>query len=341
MPSRRPSSLLVSALSLVLALCAGGAARGADMVIADFEGDLDGFTGAIRLDAAADVKIGKGAAFMENTKADGWVEAARDFPDLCYDFTAVSFFARSTTAHAIGVRLTDASGQNFLRRVALDGSGRWEQLGFATTDAVTQSWGGAADKTWHPPARSITFVLEGGSNAIELDGISATLAPRPVPELAALARKQARARTVTLADFEKGVDGFDGNVVRDTTTAKVGKDCARLDDVTEKWIATGKDLDVSGEILALDLWVGSPNADHVALRVTDSGGQCFQHRYPLNPGVKWQRIHLPASAFADGESWGGAADKTFHGPARRLDILLEKPGCSVFFDAVSALVAPP
>lgn len=51
-----------------------------------------------------------------------------------------------------------------------------------------QTWGGAGDKKWHAPARSIALILEKGTlsdakGAVLIDGIEASLDPRPIVPL--------------------------------------------------------------------------------------------------------------------------------------------------------------
>jgi hypothetical protein len=152
-----------------------------------------------------------------------------------------------------------------------------------------------------PPAKRITVVLEGGANRIELGGIVATLADQPVPARADEARRQARAQTVAVADFRSGIDGPDGAVARDPDLGRAGKACP----------------------------------------ASAGGGGGAARRYSRHPDLRWRHIHRAADAFAAGaESWGGAADQTFHGEPKRSDIVPEKPHRARWFDAVTATVAP-
>ncbi len=89
------------------------------------------------------------------------------------------------------------------------------------------------------------------------------------------------------------------------------------------------------DIRELSLWVRNPGADHFSMRLNDASGQTHQIVLTTEPGTDWQHIVLPLERFfsrlgqadavkgiAKYESWGGAKDGKWHGPATAIYILL-------------------
>jgi hypothetical protein len=187
-----PTSRLL-ALSCALAASAALAAAD-DYAIGDFANGTDGFDGAFA-PVAHDGRAGEGCARLVNDH-DGWVEGGKDIVGLKHDLTQVGFWVRSSTAHAIAVRLTDSTGQSFQHRRAFDG-GDWRHLTIDDPAQNAQSWGGANDHAWHPPLRRIAFILEGGHNDIAIDAVTATLDARTL--VAPLALSMAAPGNVFLA----------------------------------------------------------------------------------------------------------------------------------------------
>lgn len=152
------------------------------LLLADFEGGSDGFAGPLTLDPAV-AKTGKGSARLTNP-GERWVTATKTFGDLRQDFLDLSFWVRSTDAKGLTVRLVDATGQTHQQRPKIEPNGEWQQLVIANIvqGPGYQSWGGASDKKWHPPAQSLSFLLEqgqlaGAEGSIWLDGVAVALAP--------------------------------------------------------------------------------------------------------------------------------------------------------------------
>jgi len=305
--------------------------------IGNFDNGTDGFGGAVQQDTSGG-KVGKACIMLKNEKPGGWVEGGKALPsDLMYDFTEVHFWVKSTTAKIIAVRLTDATGQQFQHRLSFTNDGQWQQVKIKDLAASMESWGGAGDKKWHAPCKAIDLILEGGNNDISIDGIEAVLADQPIPELAAKAAALAKAQKVMLGDFENDTDGFTGTIVQDTTVAKVGKASGRIDNPGEKWVECGKALDLPRDIAELHFWVRSTNAKNIAVRLTDSTGQAFQHRPAFAANGEWQLIKMNEFAPAM-ESWGGANDKKWHGPAKKLDLIVESKQSSVWVDGIEVLL---
>jgi hypothetical protein len=147
--------------------------------IADFEEGTSGFGGEMQ-QANEGAQSGKGCGFMKNEKKDGWVEAGKDLDQLKNDFQELRFWAKSSTADGIAVRLADATGQEFLHRLPLKPNGEWQAFKITQFAKASQTWGGANDKKWHAPPRHINFTLEGGNREVLLDGVEATLNPQRI-----------------------------------------------------------------------------------------------------------------------------------------------------------------
>ena len=102
------------------------------------------------------------------------------------------------------------------------------------------------------------------------------------------------------------------------------------------YVVTGHKI--SGvDLSELSLWLRSPDADRITLRINDGSGQTHQIDVKVDPQPDWQHVVLPLEKFfahrgqADAvpniaryESWGGAKDGKWHGPATALYILLGK-----------------
>lgn len=91
------------------------------------------------------------------------------------------------------------------------------------------------------------------------------------------------------------------------------------------------------DIDKLTFWLRSPNSDLVTVRLLDSAGECHQFKIRATLGTSWDRVIFPVADYFEGmkpnkrqsvtnvigyETWGGPNDKTWHGPAKSLDILL-------------------
>lgn len=102
------------------------------------------------------------------------------------------------------------------------------------------------------------------------------------------------------------------------------------------YVQAGKRLE-NVPINELSFWVRSPETDRFTLRLGDASGQTHQIVLKIEPGADWQRVTLPLQEFfanrgkanaltniARYQSWGGAKDGNWHGPARGIYLLLSK-----------------
>ncbi len=141
------------------------------ITVATFDTGLDEFYGTSveqRKDTPAE---GTGYARIQNQNQD-FVEIGRKLA-LQNDLVKFTFSARNHGADHIAVRFSDATGQEFLHRIPLPRDNTWQNVSIFRFDHGDQSWGGANDQKWHPPARAVSFVLENKNAAIDIDTIQA------------------------------------------------------------------------------------------------------------------------------------------------------------------------
>lgn len=142
--------------------------------IASFDADLDDFDGAQLQRLTDDPASGQGHARFSNRNED-FVEILRRV-NLQRDVVQIRFKVRSQTAHEVGLRLADATGQEFLQRYPLSIDHTWQEITVRRFDQCQQSWGGANDKKWHSPCKVIAFILERRQAEIDIDSIDLWLA---------------------------------------------------------------------------------------------------------------------------------------------------------------------
>ena len=113
-----------------------------------------------------------------------WVETESAPVTLRHRLTELNLQARSSDVKRLAVRITDESGQVFQHRLELTGNGDWEILRITNPGKASQIWGGAGDRVFHDPLKSIRLILEhegsvdvrricaitdAGSNAVEIE----------------------------------------------------------------------------------------------------------------------------------------------------------------------------
>ena len=170
--------IAMAAFVLVLAFAFAPAAFAAEtFTVADFEKDANGFGGAMRQQSANNRNFGA----LENTD-QRWVESFKELDKMQFEAAAFSFDARSANVKNLGVRFTDATGQVFQQRVSVKDDGQWQRVRI-TNFTLGQAWGGAGDKQFHHPAKSVGFILE-QKGEIAVDGIAFELSgTRIIPDL--------------------------------------------------------------------------------------------------------------------------------------------------------------
>lgn len=326
--------------ALLVGACVAMAQALPELVIGDFAAGTDGFGGGLTRSTEA----GHGFGVLANTKQK-WVETTKSFGRLEQDFAEVSFRVRSHDVHRVAFRLVDATGQSFQQRFAVKPDGQWQTVR-VTAFGQGESWGGAADRQWHPPARQIAFVLE-AQGTLDLDAIRATLKPDLLPAAAARRALLAKGLPYPIADFEAGKDGFTGTLEVDKQVAKTGAASGRMVNKGESWVtATRTFSGLKQDFLALRFWVRSTDVSMLGLRFVDATGQSHQQRIPLAATGDWQQITV--DTFDSGsfyEAWGGAADKRWHAPAASVAFIVEKGSSTgkvgtVWLDDLEAVLNP-
>ena len=122
------------------------------------------------------------------------------------------------------------------------------------------------------------------------------------------------------------------------------------------YVQAGRKIDKI-DIRELSMWLRSPATDHFTLRINDATGQTHQISIKLEAKPDWQRIVLPLQRFfahrgdadavtniAKYESWGGAKDGAWHGPATAIYILAGRSDTqktpTLWFGALDILSPP-
>jgi len=140
-------------------------------------------------------------------------------------------------------------------------------------------------------------------------------------------------RSVSLDNFEATPEGWEyvggwefpgaaGSLEWDKSTAYDGKGCLRLDADFSRggaYVGLWKVMpDFKGQYLKeIRLWMKSNGVVDVGVRILDETGQCHQKKnVSLAKTDKWQQVILRISDLVGEESWGGANDRKWHGPAK-------------------------
>jgi hypothetical protein len=140
-------------------------------------------------------------------------------------------------------------------------------------------------------------------------------------------------------EFGNGAEfpGTTGSLTVDGTVRHNGRDSLKLmGDFTKggNYVQMGRKID-KVDIRELSLWLRNPDGDQFTLRINDASGQTHQINLKTETKADWQKITLPLQAFfakrgqadavpgiAKYESWGGAKDSRWHGPATAIYILV-------------------
>ena len=116
--------------------------------------------------------------------------------------------------------------------------------------------------------------------------------------------------------------GAKGLLEWDAAVAHKGKGSLRLDadfsnggayvGIWKKFAELGQQ-----DIKEIRLWVKSRSVANIGVRILDDTDQCHQKkRIPLAKTDKWQEVVLRVGDLVGEESWGGANDAKWHGPAK-------------------------
>ena len=133
--------------------------------------------------------------------------------------------------------------------------------------------------------------------------------------------------------------GATGALTVDAEAKREGRASLKLaGDFTKggNYVEAGRKID-GVDIRELSMWVRSPDLEQFTLRINDASGQTHQIGIKTERGPEWKSIVLPLERFfakrgsadavtniAKYESWGGAKDGAWHGPATAIYILIGK-----------------
>ena len=143
--------------------------------------------------------------------------------------------------------------------------------------------------------------------------------------------------SISLDDFEAAPQGWEyvggwefpgakGSLEWDTVAAYKGKGSLRLNADFSKggaYVGIWKVLpDFKGQYLKeIRVWIKSKGVVDIGVRILDESGQCHQKKnIPLVKTDKWQEVVLRVSDLVGEESWGGANDGKWHGPAEAFGV---------------------
>ncbi|RZU13953.1 putative glycosyl hydrolase [Kribbella rubisoli] len=144
--------------------------------------EFAGATGSLTYDTT-NLQAGAQSAKLSGdfTGGGNYVAIQRNLVPI--NLTALSLWVKTSQLSAIGLRLTDATGQVHQQRLTLSGSTAWQQLNVTTFNGGTGylHFGGADDGVWHGPAKAIMLTLDksliigGGTTAsVNVDAVAAT-----------------------------------------------------------------------------------------------------------------------------------------------------------------------
>ncbi|MGW7682253.1 glycosyl hydrolase [Kribbella sp. NPDC054772] len=147
--------------------------------------EFPGATGGLAYDTASPHAGAQSAKLSGDFTGGGnYVALQRNLVPI--DLKSLSLWVRTSQINALGLRITDATGQVHQQRLTLTGSTAWQQLTVTRFDGGTGylHFGGADDGIWHGPAKAIMLTLDkssiinGGTSAsANVDAVAATTAP--------------------------------------------------------------------------------------------------------------------------------------------------------------------
>lgn len=144
--------------------------------------------------------------------------------------------------------------------------------------------------------------------------------------------EKVRDARLSAADFATSLDeweyyggyefpGATGNLVREARSGPNGTPCARLTgDFTGggSYVAMTKRIDAP--CTGVSFILRGVGCQRVSLRLTDDTGQIFQQELKTKDTEEWQIVSVD-SMVGKGNSWGGANDKIWHPPAKKISIM--------------------
>ena len=120
--------------------------------------------------------------------------------------------------------------------------------------------------------------------------------------------------------------GAKGSLEWDKTIAHKGKGSLKLEaDFSNggAYVGLWKKFDAfkSEDVKEIRLWIRSAGVERIGVRIVDDTDQCHQKKgIALAKTDKWQEVVLRLDNLVGDESWGGASDRKWHGPAKAFGI---------------------
>ncbi len=293
-----------------------------------------------------------------------YVSMYMDLADV--DMQELRFWIKTEDLAWLALRLTDSTGQIHQQEIDITPGPNWQEI--VITDLAggnepgTYHWGGAEDGLWHGPAIRVGLNLEYGAfvntpttGTLLVDKVTATVPDGPAgPYYDDEIISDYEGNDVGWA-FHNGPEfpGATGTLTRDTNEHHTGAAAGKLTgDFTNGgvYVSMNKELpDIDME--ELSFWVKTQDLNAIALRLFDETGQIHQQRIEIQPNGNWQQIvvtHLAGLPGPGTYHWGGAEDGLWHGPAIRMDVLMEESELvgtqtsgTLWIDDVSAHVPRP
>lgn len=128
--------------------------------------EYPGATGGFTLDTTT-AHTGSASGLLSGNFSGGGAYVAVQQSFTPVNLTGLSLWVRTSQLSAIGLRLTDATGQVHQQQLVLSGSTDWQELTVTRFDAGTGylHFGGADDGIWHEPAQAMELTLDRGQIA--------------------------------------------------------------------------------------------------------------------------------------------------------------------------------
>ncbi|XEC96257.1 glycosyl hydrolase [Paenibacillus tarimensis] len=333
-----------------------------DTSISDFEdpadawlyeyGDRPGVQGSFEIisgDTYQGTKAGKLSADFSN--GSSYVAMKKRFEKAA--ILQLAFWVKTQGVKNVGVRAVDSTGQVFQHVIRLENTAEWQQVAVKEMKS-DQYWGGANDGQWHGAAKEIQIVLPRASinngsmlGSLLIDDVTAVLAePLPVTYDTLISSFEISANEWSYGYGDKpGVQGsfeiVSGGAYQGTHAGKLSADFSN----GSTYVLMKKKIE-QADIQELAFWVKTQDAKTVGLRVIDSTGQIFQHEIRLRNTAEWQQVVV--KQMASNHYWGGAGDGQWHGPAREIQILMQRSSInndtnrgSMLIDEVTAMLIQP
>ncbi len=310
------------------------------------------------------------------TKGGAYVQAGRSLPNV--PVTTLTLRIKDPDSDVLKFRIIDSTGQCHQIVYRIGKADRWRKVSFplrlffermGKPDAVKnvvryQKWGGRNDGKWHGPAKGLYILVsavgETKKRVVMLGDLAAVAAePKPAAGAETIVKwmpvdppgEEGAAWKLSLGREYPGAKGslevvedakLDGNPAMELAGDFSGGGAYVEAQRPLRWLE-------ADDIRRVRFKVRSANLKRISFRLGDATGQTHQKRggVPITPDDKWHEITLEVAKVAGTESWGGANDGAWHGPAKYLTIIVpgkagvdtKKPSLRIADVAVEGVLA--